>query len=237
MPAIKKTKLVCFDLDGTLTKDIHSVMFLCILNMNLEKLLEIERQEASGKLHWIEADYQKAKLIKGLAESEIKIGFDKILQPLKNITPVVDALRQNDIQSIVVTAGPIQVARAAKEKWGLDGFYGSDYEVINGIFTGRILSHMGDTGKIACLKDYCERNKIESTGCVAVGDGISDISLFEYCQTSIAINYSPAVAGKATYYLNTNDLFDITRHIPGFIVPGKTMGGENDYPILAFLPP
>lgn len=210
---MSKTKLVCFDLDDTLTRDIHSVMYLCILNGNLEQLLEIEKREANGEFHWIEADYYKAKLIKGLSEAKVYEEINNILKPLKNISAVMKVLHQNNIKSIVVTAGPKQVARAAKEEWTLDGYYGSDYEVVNGIFTGKILKHIGDTGKIGCLKDYCGKHNISHDECIAVGDGITDIPLFEYCKTSIAINYAPSVVGKATYYIKTNDLYDIMQYI------------------------
>lgn len=206
-------KLVCFDLDDTLTKDINSVMYLCILNNNLERLMEIEKQEADGEIHWIQADYHKAKLIKGLLEARIYNEIDNFLKPLKNISDVTEALHQNGIQCIVVTAGPKQVAKAVKEKWGFDDYYGSDYEVAGGVFTGEILEHIGDVGKIACLKDYCEKHKINRNECVAVGDGITDIPLFEYSNNSIAINYVPAVVGKATHYLKTDDLYDVLQYI------------------------
>lgn len=41
-------KAVCFDLDDTLIRDIHSVMYLNILNNNLDKLMAIEEQEIEG---------------------------------------------------------------------------------------------------------------------------------------------------------------------------------------------
>lgn len=210
---MNQIKLVCFDLDDTLTRDIHSVMFLCILNGNLEPLLEIEKQEAEGKIHWIQADYYKAKLIQGLSEAKIHKGIDDVLKPLKNIATTIETLHKNGIQSIVVTAGPKQVARAVQEKWGFDGYYGSDYEVVDGVFTGEILKHIGDIGKIACLKDYCEKHKISHKECIAVGDGLTDIPLFEYCAESIAINYAPSVVGKATHYLKADDLHDVLQYI------------------------
>lgn len=206
-------KLVCFDLDDTLIREIHSVMFLCILNGKYEQLLEIEKRELSGELDWIEADYNKTRLIKGLDETEIQKEFDDILKPLANIALTADTLRRNNIQSIIITAGPKQVAKAATEKWGFDDYYGSDYEVVDGVFTGEILTHVGDTGKIACLQNYCNKRGIQSAECVAVGDGSTDIPLFEYCKTSIAVNSSPAVAGKATHYLRTNDIYEVMQYI------------------------
>ena len=208
-----KIKLVCFDLDDTLTFDIHSVMFLCLLNNQYERLLDIEKKESDGELDWITSDHYKAELLEGLEVSKIQNGFFKIIKPINNISFVIDELHKREIQCIVITAGPVQVAQAVKEIYGFDGFYGSEYEVSNGFFTGKILKHIGDKGKISCLLDYCEKNKIAPNECVAVGDGSTDIPLFEYCKKSIAINYAPSVLGKATHYIETKDLSDILSFI------------------------
>jgi phosphoserine phosphatase len=197
---------VCFDLDDTLTLEIHSVMFLCILNNKYEQLLEIEKRENAGEFDWITSDHYKAELLSGLEESKIKSSFHSIIKPINNIDFVIGELHKRRIKSIVVTAGPIQVAQTVAEIYGFDGFYGSDYEVVNGVFTGKIKNHIGDKGKLNCLIDYCAKNRIRSDECIAVGDGSTDIPLFEYCTKSIAINYSPSVAGKATHYINTQDL-------------------------------
>ena len=204
-----ETKLVCFDLDGTLIKEIHSVMFLCILNGNLAPLREIEALESSGSLDWIEADHRKALLLEGLRESKIREEFHRILKPLKNIGHVVEILRSHGIRSVLISAGPRQVARVAEEMWGFDSSEGSDYETLKGFFTGKILEHVGETGKNAILRSYCEMHGIRRNECVAVGDGVSDIALFDYCGESIAINYSPVLSGKASRYLRTDDLNDI----------------------------
>ena len=206
-------KLACFDLDDTLTQEIHSVMLLCILNGKLDQLLEIEEKENSAKLHWIEADHQKAALIKGLSVESIQEGFNQIMKPLLNIADTIDNLKKRDIQSIIITAGPKQVAYAAQISWGFSASYGSDYEVKNGFFTGRILNHIGDKGKIACLEQHCLANNYSPDKCIAIGDGSTDIPLFEYCAKSIAINASLSAIQKATYSIETKDISDILKFI------------------------
>lgn len=207
------TKLVCFDLDDTLIRDIHSVMYLCVLNNKIEEIIEIEKREANGEFAWIEADYYKAKLAQGLDIEKISAEFNHILKPIDNILNVIAELQKLGFKCILVTAGPKQVAEAACNIWGLDGYYGSDYEVIDGKFTGRIINHIGDKGKISCLKEYCDKYEINPNNCIAIGDGTSDIPLFEYCGCSIAINYSKVTIGKATHYIKTDDLSDILNFI------------------------
>ncbi len=206
-------KLVCFDLDDTLIRGIHSVMYLCKINGKLDELIEIEKREADGEFNWIEADYHKAKLVIGLSESEVYSNFDKTLEPMKNVKSTINKLNTIGIKCILITAGPKQVAKVASEAWDFDGFFGSHYETDNKIFTGNILEHLGDKGKISCLLEYCESNNFRPEQCVAVGDGASDIPLFEYCGTSIALNYCESIIGKATHYLKSDDLNDLLEFI------------------------
>jgi len=81
--------------------------------------------------------------------------------------------------------------------------------VIDGRFTGEITTHLGDTGKLNILVDFCRRHGIGLNQCVAIGDSESDIEVFENCGRSIAINHSEALEGKASEYILTDDLSDI----------------------------
>lgn len=46
------TRLICFDLDDTLIRDIHSVMLPCILNGKEKEHAVIQKQEESGLLDY-----------------------------------------------------------------------------------------------------------------------------------------------------------------------------------------
>ncbi len=205
-----KIKAVSFDMDGTLIRNTDSVRYLCMLNNKLKELEGIQGRENDGSISWIEADYLKAKLIKGLELEAIKDNFAKIIQLIQNIDKVLSFLKQRQIGSVLITAGPTQVADILGKKFGFDNVYGSEYEVKNHKFTGKIITHLGDDGKLNCLTDYCIKSGISLEHCVAVGDSESDIAIFGKCGRSIAINYSDALTGKASEYIITDDLFEVT---------------------------
>ncbi len=208
-----KLKLVCFDLDDTLIRGIHSVMLPCILNGKEKEHSYIQEQEEKGLINYISADYLRAELLLGLEERKIAKSFLEIAKPLKNIKSVVEALHGQNIKCIVITVGPKQVAKVVCDIWGFDDYYGSDYEVVEGIFTGKILNYIGAEKKIQCLQDFCRNNSIKPNECIAVGDGSTDIPVFQYCGKSIAINSSPKVKKSAMYAVDTDDLTDILRYI------------------------
>lgn len=213
MAIMSDTKLICFDLDDTLIREIHSVMYLGVLNNRLEETIEIKKREENGEITWIEADHHYAELACGLKIEKVSTEFNNLLKPIKNILNVITTLHKSGFKCILITAGPKQVAEFACKIWKLDGCYGSDYEIADRKFTGRIINHIGDQGKIACLQEYCNKYEINPNNCIAIGDGVSDIPLFEYCGCSIAINYSDAVIGKATHYIKTDDLSDILNFV------------------------
>lgn len=206
-------KLVCFDLDDTLIRDIHSVTIPCILNNKEKEHAIIQEKENEGLLNYIEADYLRAKLLTGLDETIIHKRMLEIARPLKNIAETINELHAHNILCIVVTVGPRQVAKVVAETWGFDDYYGSDYEVRDGKFTGEILKYISAENKVDCLKDFCSHNNIKPFECVAVGDGSTDIPVFEYCKKSIALNASKIAEEKATFSIHSDKLSDIVRVI------------------------
>jgi len=210
---MEKLKLVCFDLDDTLIRVIHSVMLPCILNGKEKGHSFIQDQEEKGLINYKLADYLRAELLLGLEERKIAQSFLDIAKPLKNIKSVVEALHEQNIKCIVITVGPKQVAKVVCNIWGFDDYYGSNYEVLEGVFTGRILDYIGAEQKVECLQDFCKNNSIKPNECISVGDGSTDIPIFEYCRSSIAINSSPKVQQCAMYAVDTDDLADILKYI------------------------
>lgn len=209
-----KTRLVCFDLDDTLIRGLTSVTYLCVANGHRQEMEEIEGRRRGGELHWMDADYLKVRLMEGLSLEDARKAFPQLCAPLDQVGETVGQLQSRGILCLLVTSGPVQVARFAGERWGFDAWDGSLYGEQDGKLDGTIVHHIRDGGKIDCLTAYCSRQGIGPKEVVAVGDGATDLPLFAYCGTSIAINYDPAVEGKATHYLHTGTLADILPLIP-----------------------
>jgi phosphoserine phosphatase len=206
---MQKVKLICFDLDDTLIRKFHSVMIPCIINNKKAEHDIIQQKEEDGLINYIAADYLRAELLEGLSVAKLKSDFMKHARPLKNIREIISTLKNNGIQCILITVGPVQVAKIVSEFWGFDGYYGTDYEVENGQFTGKITKYITSEDKLNCLIDYCNKANIELKQCTSIGDGSTDIPVFKACGRSIAINASEGVKTEATHWLDTDDLMDL----------------------------
>jgi phosphoserine phosphatase len=210
-------KAVCFDMDGTLIRNTDSVKYLCTLNNCLEELERIEYRKNEGGNSWIEKDYLKAELIVGLELKDVEDKFADNIELIQNIAQVLAFLRERLIKSVLITAGPIQVANIVGKMFSFDGVYGSTYEVINNKFTGRITTHLGNHGKLKCLEKFCMKNDLILKNCLAIGDSESDIAIFRKCGKSIAINYSDSLDGKASEHIITDDLSDVINVIESWL--------------------
>jgi len=200
-------------MDGTLITNTNSVEYLCVLNGKTDEVRDIEERENKDEISWIDADYIKAKLFTGLEVKRVEEEFNSHIELINNIKEVLRELRENDILAILVTAGPIQVAEVLGKIFKFDKIYGSLYETQNGTFTGKILKHLGDSGKLDSLMSFCNENNIALEEVIAIGDSASDIKVFEKSGKSIAINYSSKLIGKADLYINTNNLLDVIEYI------------------------
>ncbi|QNO14349.1 HAD-IB family phosphatase [Alkalicella caledoniensis] len=210
-----KVKVVCFDMDGTLITNTNSVEYLCLLSGKIDEVRDVENREDQGEISWIEADYIKSKLFTALEVKRVEQEFERYIKLINNIEKVINELKSSGIFVILVTAGPVQVAEVIQKMFKFDKIYGSVYEVENGRFTGRILKHLGDRGKLNSLKSFCKEHDISLEKVVSVGDSASDIKIFKESGKSIAINYSSKLLGIADVYIRTNDLVDIMKHILG----------------------
>jgi len=202
-------KAACFDMDGTLILNTNSVKYLCYINGKKKEVDNIEKMEEMRSISWIEADYLKGELIRGLNIQKVSEEFDSNIQLIKGIDFVIKFFQAMGIKTALITAGPIEVAEVLGKRFNFDEVYGSVYEVVNGKYTGKIKTHLGDRGKRNCLEHFCETNGISPGNCIAIGDSSSDVEVFKICRKSIAINYSEALLGKADEYIKTDDLEDI----------------------------
>ena len=83
--------------------------------------------------------------------------------------------------------------------------------------------------KVNCVNDFCKKNNIRPSECVAVGDGSTDIPVFKCCGKSIALNASDEVKRKASFSVDTDNLLDILDYINKYGCSGTSF--IINYPI------
>lgn len=202
-------ELVCFDLDDTLIRGIHSMMYLAILVHKFPEFMRFEQMKDRFP-SWLRSESAKLNLAKGLEISVIENRFGKHLKELRNIKETVNKLHEKGIKCAVISTGPEPVVATGCKRWGMDAYAGSKCEIEDGRLTGRYIEHMSERGKGAALADICRQLGTTAQNTIAVGDGFSDIELFEACKISVALNpFDENVSKKTDYTFFTDDLMTV----------------------------
>lgn len=187
-----------FDVDMTIFKEysIFSLTKYLIKEELLGDIVEVKMMEKYGEYKLGLKSYLETAIslvqvwadsLKDLSYEDIKektkVFFeenkDKFYSYFEQLLP--ELKKTHEIY--LVTAGPQFVAEALKEKFELDGFLSTEFEIFDGKFTGNITSSLADGKQIVgkLLSKY-EGNT------VAFGDSENDIGMLELVKIPVCIN-------------------------------------------------
>lgn len=192
-------KLAMFDLDKTIF-DSHS-LFAIVDDLISNNLIESSAKTEvygflnnciTGELSYSEAAGKMlvscAKSLKGKTDSQVKTSIKNMFIRDQNhfypyfakILPIL--LKTHDVY--LVTTNAQFVAQIVQEMFGITGYISSEFEVVDGIFTGEVTQSLAN-GKSAA-QDLL--NKYGKAGSLAVGDSKNDVGMLELVEFPICIN-------------------------------------------------
>jgi phosphoserine phosphatase len=186
-----KTKLVAFDMDGTLIQG---------------RLIEVlsRKYQLSDKVKSIQTDksllgYQKteiiAKLLSGIRRDEVVQSIDSI-PVMHNAKKIVAWFKNNGYYTGIITDSYSIAAEVIAKKLELDFFAANELEIKDGIITGRISMPLGwEKNNCQCeisickryhLSLYAKKFDVEMKDTIAIGDTRGDICMINHAGLGIA---------------------------------------------------
>ena len=193
-----KKSIALFDLDMTIFKEysIFSLTKYLVKEKVLEesvfaKMLEKSKEYKGGLINYSEA---AASLLQIWAESLTGANYNDIKEKTKDFfgengdnffqyfEQLLPELKKTHVVYLV-TAGPQFVSEVIKENFELDGFLSTEFEVLDGNFTGIITSSLADGKQIVgeLLSNY-------DGNTMAFGDSENDIGMLERVKNPVCIN-------------------------------------------------
>lgn len=89
----------------------------------------------------------------------------------------------------LVTATPVELARIIASRLGLTGALGTESEIVDGRYTGRLTGGLlHGTGKATAISELAERRGFELSECLAYSDSINDLPMLNLVGTAVAVN-------------------------------------------------
>lgn len=213
-------RLAVFDLDGTLKKVQDPYVYLHKQLGTWEAAQAFTSEGLGGELDydaWLRLD---ASLWKGVERTTIESIFRQ--NPyLPGARETVARLKRAGIQVAVVSTGLRIHAEQVQADLDIDSIIANEILFENGRASGEALAHIPEGSKGPVVAQLQAELGVTAVECLAVGDGSSDIDMFERAQIGIAVNpSSDLVRAAASLVLEEPDLnpllAEMQRFAPGW---------------------
>lgn len=182
-----KFKLVAFDLDGTLTRTVSVWEYLHRRLGTMDKARVNADLFFQGKISYEEWAKLDANLWRGIPLKNVMEILTEV-EFVDGADYVVEVLRGAGAKIVIISAGLQELADLAARRLSVDYALANKLIVVDGILTGDIEVRVGINDKGRILKSFMKLEGIPRSSTAAVGDDVSDISLFEAAGFKIAFN-------------------------------------------------
>jgi phosphoserine phosphatase len=208
------SRLIVFDIDGTLTRHVSSWQFiherLGIWNNEAERYQE---QFLAGKITYRKFCRLDAAHWKGIPEKTMLDLFKEI--PLaRNATRALSLLRENGFILAALSTGIQFIVDRVKKELGLDYAAGNTLKVKRGRLTGNVEIKIDHLGKGKALRSVAKRYKTNPSDVIVVGDSHGDLPMMRAAGYAIAFNpNSRDVCDAADYCCRSEDFMEVCNQI------------------------
>ncbi len=213
-----KFKFVAFDLDGVLVDTFSSWVWMHkYFDVNNDHSLYAYQREEIDYLEFMRRDI--ALWLEKKENMTIQDVEDILsnVPMMKGAKEVVQALRERQIQTAIISCGIEVLAQRIADELGID------FVVANGLVAdeegkltgeGTLTIELADKGKP--LKNLLEENGIAKEDCVAIGNSYGDAGMFAVSGFSIAFNpHDDITRETADVVVEGDDLRIVLEHIIG----------------------
>jgi phosphoserine phosphatase len=208
-PLLSSLSMVSFDVDGTIFRKAALTQAARSLGIG-EKWDSLDEMYHRRRITLRECLASQYKLLQGMKLANI-LGEVSKVEVIKNVRETVEKLQGHRIRVVLLTDNPDFLCAYLIERFGFEGYVGSEVGVKDGIVSGEI-EPLPD--KRLGLRKYCTWTGIPLSRCTHVGDWVNDVPVFRIVHYSVALNAkTEKVKASASYHIETDDLLDVYHHL------------------------
>ncbi len=98
----------------------------------------------------------------------------------------------------LITAAPVELGAVIAERLGLTGAIGTVAEIVDGVYTGRLVGDlMHGPAKAAAISDLAAREGLDLARCAAYSDSVNDLPMLAAVGRAVAVNPDAALRRAA----------------------------------------
>jgi phosphoserine phosphatase len=205
-----------FDVDGTLVPGISSAVHLAGYLGTAEAVFAAEAAWDAGLMSAREVEELDARGWAGTSEQQVKEWLGE-LPLVDGIAEVVEWCVRHDVVPVLATLAWYPVGSYLCETFGFVGTCGPELEVRDGVYTGVPLSSYDEYAKRDFAERFAKDRGFTLDRCVAVGDSLSDLPLFEDAGLAIAFNATERARALADVEVTSGDLRAVLPHLESWL--------------------
>lgn len=199
-------KLVLSDMDSTMIAQ-ECIDELADYAGMREAVTAITERAMQGELDFAASLKERVALLKGLPEHVIAECLAERIRPNPGARIVVQTLRQQGAQTVLVSGGFHHFADPIAAELGFHGVTANRLDVVKGHLTGTISGALVDAQmKAHVLARECGLLCITAQHSMALGDGANDIPMLQAAGLSIAYRAKPTASAAADIAIRHSDL-------------------------------
>lgn len=198
-------RIYFFDMDGTLIPNSSGCLEIARATDTVSNVKLLEERLLNEEIDT--KDFAKELFsLWGIVEKNILDQAFYNCRKLNNIDKVLSDIRSRGDLSCLITMSPNYFARYFFD-YGFDCIYSSEFpsskeELLD---INRILTPQS---KLDIALELCRKNSVSLDDCVAFGDSLSDLVLFNHLKLSIAVNGSEYIRKVSRYNYQGDDLLE-----------------------------
>lgn len=192
----RNRRLVCFDMDSTLiqTEVIDELAELAGVGAEVRAITESAMQ---GEIDFNESFEKRMKLLKGLSE-QVLHNVAVNLPITRGARRLIDTLKKYGFKTAILSGGFTYFGHYLQKELGIDYVYANQLEIEDGALTGNYIGDIVNGEKKAeYLEEIAEKEGIDISQTIAVGDGANDLPMLNLAGLGIAFHAKPTVKDNA----------------------------------------
>jgi phosphoserine phosphatase len=195
-------RLICFDMDSTLieTEVIDELAERAGVG---EQVRAITEAAMRGEIDFTESFQQRIALLRGLDVSVME-EVAKNLPITEGVDRLMRVLKRVGFKTAILSGGFTYFGNYLKQRFGFDYVYANELEIEQGKLTGRHVGEIVDgKRKAELLRLLAQIENVNTSQCVAVGDGANDLPMLGVAGLGIAFHAKPKVKENASQSIST----------------------------------